>query len=64
LGDFFTIKRGIATGDNDFFILSKEQIDDFGLDMQFFTPILPSPRRLKCNEIFSDKDGRPRLDTQ
>ena len=29
LGDFFTIKRGLATGDNDFFILSKEEIEEF-----------------------------------
>lgn len=64
LGDFFTIKRGLATGDNDFFILSKEQIDDLNLDMQFFTPILPSPRHLKCDEIFSDNNGHPRLKTQ
>ncbi len=64
LGDFFTIKRGLATGDNDFFILSKEQIDERGLDMKFFTPILPSPRHLKCDEVFSDKDGRPCLNTQ
>ena len=64
LGDFFTIKRGLATGDNDFFILSKEQIEELSLDMQFFTPILPSPRHLKCDEVFSDKDGYPCLDTQ
>lgn len=64
LGDFFTIKRGLATGDNDFFILSKEQIDNLELDMNFFTPILPSPRHLKCDEVFADKDGYPRLDTQ
>ena len=64
LGDFFTIKRGLATGDNDFFILSKEEIEELNLDMSFFTPILPSPRYLKCNEVFSDKYGNPRLDTQ
>ncbi len=64
LGDFFTIKRGLATGDNKFFILSKEQIEELNLDMNFFTPILPSPRHLKCNEIFSDKNGYPLLDTQ
>lgn len=64
LGDFFTIKRGLATGDNDFFILSKEQIEEFDLDMNFFTPILPSPRHLKCDEVFSDKNGYPCLDTQ
>lgn len=64
LGDFFTIKRGLATGDNHFFILSKEEIEELNLDMKFFTPILPSPRYLKCNEVFSDKYGNPRLDTQ
>ncbi len=64
LGDFFTIKRGLATGDNEFFILSKEQINELGLDMKFFVPILPSPRHLKCDEVFRDKDGHPRLDTQ
>lgn len=64
LGDFFTIKRGLATGDNDFFILSKEKIDNLDLDMQFFTPILPSPRHLKCDEVFGDENGHPRLDTQ
>lgn len=64
LGDFFSIKRGIATGDNNFFILSKEQIVELNLNMDFFIPILPSPRYLKCDEVFCDKNGYPRLDTQ
>ena len=64
LGDFFTIKRGLATGDNNFFfILSKEEIEELNLDVNFFTPILPSPRYLKCNEVYSDNHGNPRLDT-
>jgi hypothetical protein len=64
LGDFFDIKRGLATGDNDFFILSKKQIISLGLDMDFFIPILPSPRHLKCNEIFCDENGHPCMDEQ
>ena len=32
--------------------------------MDFFIPILPSPRYLKCDEVFCDKNGYPRLDTQ
>lgn len=64
LGDYFNITRGLATGDNDFFILSKEQIRALELDMAFFTPILPSPRYLKSNEIFCDSKGYPQLDTQ
>ncbi len=64
LGDYFTIKRGLATGDNGFFILSKEQIMELDLDMAFFTPILPSPHKLKENEIFKDNLGYPLLETQ
>lgn len=64
LGDFFYVKRGLATGDNDFFILSKEQIESLGLDISFFSPILPSPRHLKVGEIFQDENGYPILEPQ
>ena len=64
LGDYFDVKRGLATGDNDFFILTKSQIEEFGLDMKFFTPILPSPRKLNCDEVVSDKNGLPCIDPQ
>lgn len=63
LGDYFDIKRGLATGDNNFFILTKEQIEERGLDMSFFIPILPSPRKLKTDEVLSDKMGIPQIDT-
>lgn len=62
LGDYFDIKRGLATGDNDFFILTKDQIEELGLDMSFFIPILPSPRKLKTNEVLADKTGIPKID--
>ena len=42
LGDFFEIKRGLATGDNSFFIMSRKKIIELGLDMSFFKPILVS----------------------
>ncbi len=64
LGDFFTIKRGLATGDNNFFILSKEQIADLGLELSFFKPILPSPRYLKTDFVETDSQGYPKLDPQ
>ena len=63
LNNFFDIKRGIATGDNGFFILNKEQIENFNLDMDYFTPILPSPRNLKTDRIEADKNGFPILST-
>jgi adenine-specific DNA-methyltransferase len=64
LSDFFTITRGIATGHNKFFILTKEAIEANELPFECFRPILPSPRYVPADEIDSDQQGRPLLDRQ
>lgn len=62
LSSLFEIKRGVATGANDFFILTPEQIDDLHIPFELLTPILPSPRYLLDDEILSDENGNPRLE--
>jgi predicted RNA methylase len=62
LSDLFTIKRGLATGNNNFFILNSDQINKYKLPYDFFKPILPSPRYLKVDEIEPDEKGCPVLD--
>ena len=62
ISDFFKIKRGLATGNNKFFILTEEEIKAHRLPMELFTPILPSPRYLKENEIKADRYGNPRIE--
>ena len=64
LGDYFEIKRGLATGDNNFFIMSRERITELGMDMSFFKPILPSPRYLKTDLVDTDSDGIPQIEPQ
>jgi len=64
ISDFFQIKRGIATGDNKFFIMNRDQISERRLPMEAFRPILPSPRYLPCNEVLSDPTGMPMLERQ
>lgn len=64
LGDLFRIKRGLATGNNSFFILTKEQIEEKQLPWEFFKPILPSPRYVKSDHIKSDKNGNPDIEKQ
>jgi len=64
LSDFFTIKRGIATGDNKFFILTGDEIEARGLPREVFRPILPSPRYVLGDEIKSDQEKLPILDRQ
>ncbi len=64
LSALFTVKRGLATGDNKFFILTKEQISQNNLPMKFLRPILPSPRYLPLNEVPADAGGNPSIDRQ
>ena len=59
LGDFFTVRRGIATGDNKFFILSLDKINELSLPISQFRPILPSPKHLETTQIEADENGFP-----
>jgi hypothetical protein len=62
LSDFFRIKRGIATGDNSFFILPEDKLRARDLPRSAFRPILPSPRFVKSDVIDADAEGEPLLD--
>jgi adenine-specific DNA-methyltransferase len=59
--DLFAIKRGIATGDNSFFILTEERAHELKLPARFLRPILPSTRHIKIDEISADASGMPLL---
>lgn len=64
LHDLFRIRRGIATGANDFFIMTREQARSRGLPEEFLIPILPSPRHLRETAIQAGEDGHAKLDPQ
>jgi len=59
LGDIFSIKRGLATGSNDFFILTEEQVEERGIPLAFTKPILPGPRHLTQDIIQQLPSGAP-----
>lgn len=62
LGDLFAIKRGLATGDNGFFILDEAKVKELNLPRRYLRPILPSTRYVKDDEVKADADGVPLLD--
>ena len=62
LADFFNIKRGLATGNNSYFILPIETIEERALPLEAFRPILPSPRYLPETEVPADVTGNPMLE--
>jgi hypothetical protein len=59
LSDLFTIKRGVATGCNSFFVRSAEQLSQLDVPREFVTPILPSPKNLEVDEVAADLNGDP-----
>jgi hypothetical protein len=63
-GDLFTIRRGLATGSNNFFILPRMKASQLGLPDEWLKPILPPPRKLPDRVIEADPDGYPLLDSQ
>lgn len=62
ISDFFKIKRGLATGNNKFFIVSEADAKEKNIPKKFLRPILPSPRYLIEKEIQSREDGAPNID--
>jgi len=64
LSDFFQVRRGIATGDNKFFILTRKEIESRSLPIEHFQPILPSPRYLNTSEIQADGNDFPDIENQ
>ncbi|MGH9900652.1 MAG: Eco57I restriction-modification methylase domain-containing protein [Pyrinomonadaceae bacterium] len=64
LSDLFSIKRGLATGANDFFVLTPEQVKEHDLPDEFLLPILPSPRYLSTDEIRATTEGGPVTDRE
>lgn len=59
VGDLFKIKRGLATGDNGFFVLDEAQVRARKLPAQALRPILPSARYVEGDAIDADAEGLP-----
>jgi adenine-specific DNA-methyltransferase len=62
LGDFFVIRRGIATGANGSFIMTLQQARERDLPAVSLRPILPGPRHLVTDEVLAEPDGAPRVE--
>lgn len=51
LGEYFKVSRGISTGNNSFFIVSKKEAEEHNLPSEYLTPVLPAPRHLSVDRI-------------
>ena len=64
LAHLFRIQRGIATGSNRFFIMTRADAQRRELPPEFLHPILPGPRHLNRTVIEPESDGYPNLAPQ
>jgi len=64
ISDLFEVRRGIATGANNFFILERKEAKILGIPENALRPILPKSRVLQSNIIESDEDGYPNVKPQ
>jgi predicted RNA methylase len=64
IGDLFDIKRGIATGANDFFILDRDRVALHSIPEEYLKPILPSPRLIHEPIIGSNQENIPLITPQ
>lgn len=51
LGDLFTVKRGVATGANSWFVLTEEAVAELGAPRDAVRPVLPRPRMLPSDGV-------------
>ncbi|MHC4303387.1 MAG: Eco57I restriction-modification methylase domain-containing protein [Planctomycetota bacterium] len=59
LGELFSVRRGLATGANDYFILDRAEARRRGLPPRYLRPVLPGPRHVAEDVIQRAADGFP-----
>ncbi len=64
LEEFFHVTRGLATGNNSFFILDSEQVAGKQIPAGVLIPILPGPRDISSSVIEGKPSGIPVLKKQ
>ncbi len=62
--DIFTVRRGIATGANEFFVLTREEAHRHGIPEAYLRPVLPKARTLEKDVIDRAPDGYPLVTPQ
>lgn len=64
IGDLFDIKRGIATGNNELFVISENTALELGLTKEFYRYLIPASKKIKSEIIYADQNGKPITDEE
>lgn len=51
LSDYVRVRRGMATGSNEFFVLSQSVVDEWGIEAAYLLPVVASARDLPDDDL-------------
>ena len=55
LDDVATVQRGVMTGANDFFFLTAKSIGEFGIEAEYYRPVMTTPQESRRIAVDPDK---------
>jgi adenine-specific DNA-methyltransferase len=61
LGDFCRVRRGIATGDNSFFCLTRAEVEEWQLEARFLVPVVLGSKDLPADGPLDEDFRRSRI---
>jgi len=64
VGHLFKVRRGIATGANSFFVMTRARAKELGIPKSAIKPLLPKVRTLKSDVVEANSDGYPKVTPQ
>jgi adenine-specific DNA-methyltransferase len=62
LGEFCRVRRGIATGDNSFFCMTRTEVEEWGIEDRFLVPVVLGSKDLPVNGPLDEEFRAARVD--
>jgi adenine-specific DNA-methyltransferase len=63
LGDYARVRRGIATGDNSFFCLAREEADTWGIEPEYLVPVVVGAKDLPASGTLDEAFRAERIES-
>lgn len=62
LGDYVRVRRGIATGDNSFFCLTRSDVDEWGIEPEYLVPVVVGAKDLPTSGVLDEAFRAERIE--
>lgn len=63
LADYARVRRGIATGDNSFFCLTRDEVDAWGIEPEYLVPVVCGAKDLPANGALDEAFRAERIES-